>query len=116
MVVLSKLPDAPKKAVEWIQNEEGMFRYCGFMTLTHLFRRGIKLDKELENTYLATAKNIEELEELITKWAALEDTNPALKVEKSPAEPKEGSKDAPGFFYYYSQWVQETGLYVPKEE
>lgn len=62
MVVLSKLPDAPKKAVEWIQNEEGMFRYCGFMTLTHLFRRGIKLDKELENTYLATAKNIEELE------------------------------------------------------
>lgn len=65
---------------------------------------------------LAAVKSIDELEELITKWAALEDTNPALKVEKSPAEPKEGSKDVPGFFYYYSQWVQETGLYVPKEE
>lgn len=62
MVILSKLPDATTKAIEWIQNSEGMFRYCGFMTLTHLFRRGIELDKEQENTYLATAKNIEELE------------------------------------------------------
>jgi hypothetical protein len=65
---------------------------------------------------IANAKSIAELEELITQWASLEDTTPALKTEKSPAEPKEGSKDVPGFFYYYSQWVQETGLYVPKEE
>lgn len=62
MVILSKLPDATTKAIEWIQNSEGMYRYCGFMTLTHVFRRGIELDKEQENTYLATAKNIEELE------------------------------------------------------
>lgn len=65
---------------------------------------------------IAAVKNLAELEELITKWAALEDTNSFLKVEKSPAEPKEGSTDVPGFFYYYSQWVQDTGLYVPKEE
>ncbi len=65
---------------------------------------------------MAAVKSLAELEELITKWAALEDTTPALKLEKSPAEPKEGSTDAPGFFYYYSQWVQDTGLYVPKEE
>ncbi len=65
---------------------------------------------------LAAAKNIDELESLIARWAILEDSTPALKVEKSPAEPKEGSKDVPGFFYYYSQWVQDTGLYVPKEE
>ncbi len=65
---------------------------------------------------LADVKSLAELEELIAKWAVLEDTNPALKVEKSPAEPKEGSTDVPGFFYYYSQWVQDTGLYVPKEE
>ena len=65
---------------------------------------------------IAAVKNLAELEELITAWAALEDTNSFLKVEKSPAEPKEGSKDVPGFFYYYSQWVQDTGLYVPKEE
>lgn len=61
-------------------------------------------------------KSLEELEELITKWAVLEDSTPALKIEKSSAEPKEGSKDLPGYFYYYYQWVQDTGLYVPKEE
>ena len=65
---------------------------------------------------LAAVKNLAELEELITKWAVLEDTVQALKVEKSPAEPKEGSTAVPGFYYYYSQWVQDTGLYVPKEE
>ncbi len=65
---------------------------------------------------LGAVKSIDELEELIARWSVLEDTTPALKTEKSPAEPKEGSKDVPGFFYYYSQWVQETGLYVPKEE
>ena len=62
MVILSKLPDAGTKAIEWIQNSEGMFRYCGFMTLTHLFRRGIKLDAEQEAAYLAIAKDIENIE------------------------------------------------------
>ena len=65
---------------------------------------------------IAEAKSLAELEELITKWAVLEDSTPVLKTEKSPAEPKEGSKDVPGFYYYYAQWVQDTGLYVPKEE
>lgn len=62
MVILSRLPDAATKAIQWIQNSEGMFRYCGFMTLTHLFRRGVELDKEQENIYLATAKDIEDIE------------------------------------------------------
>ena len=56
------MPEAATKALEWIQNDEGMFRYCGFMTLTHLFRRGVELDKEQECKYLATAKNIEEVD------------------------------------------------------
>ena len=60
MVILSNLTDATTKAIEWIQNSEGMFRYCGFMTLTHLFRKGIELDKEQEGTYLTIAKSIGE--------------------------------------------------------
>ena len=64
-------------------------------------------------------ESLEKLEELITQWKALGE-NPtyknALKAEMSPSEPKEGSTDVPGFFYYYSQWLQDTGLYVPKEE
>ena len=58
MTILSSLPDSATKAIEWIENSEGMFRYCGFMTLTHLFRKGIVLDKEQERIYLATAKDI----------------------------------------------------------
>lgn len=73
------------------------------------------LSAEIEKQ-IAAVKNLAELEELITAWAALEDTKSFLKVEKSPAEPKEGSNAVPGFYYYYSQWVQDTGLYVPKEE
>ena len=64
-------------------------------------------------------ESLEKLEELITQWKALGE-NPtyknALKAEMNPAEPKEGSTDVPGFFYYYSQWLQDTGLYVPQEE
>ena len=60
MVILSNLPNAATKAIGWIQNSNGMFRYCGFITLTHLFRKGVELDKEQESIYLATAKSIEE--------------------------------------------------------
>jgi hypothetical protein len=60
-------------------------------------------------------ESLAKLEELIASWGNL-DTNNAIKDEKSSAEPKEGSNKAPGFFYYYSQWLQDTGLYVPKDE
>lgn len=67
------------------------------------------IEKQIQN-----CANLEELEALIAKCASLEDSVPVMKVEKSPAEAKEG--EAPGFFYYYSQWIQETGLYVPKDD
>lgn len=63
MVILSKLPDAAIKALEWIHNSEGMFRYCGFMTLTHLFRKGVELEKAQEEIFLATAKDIESIDD-----------------------------------------------------
>lgn len=58
MNILSNLPDAAAKATEWILKSEGLFRYCGFMTLTHLFRKGITLENEQEQKFLATAKDI----------------------------------------------------------
>lgn len=67
------------------------------------------VEKQIQN-----CANLEELEALIARWASLEDSVPVMKTEKSPAEAKEG--EAPGFFYYYSQWIQETGLYVPKDD
>ena len=63
MTVLCRLPDAATKATQWIQNNEGMFRYCGFMTLTHLFRRGVALSEEQESTFLTTAKEIENIDD-----------------------------------------------------
>lgn len=60
MTVLSKLPDAAEKAVAWIQENNGMFRYCGFMTLTHLFRRGIALTNEQEKIYTRIVNNIKD--------------------------------------------------------
>lgn len=62
MTILSRLPDAAARAIEWIRNSQGLYRYCGFMTLTHLFRRGIKLNDEQEAIYMATTKEIEETE------------------------------------------------------
>lgn len=60
-------------------------------------------------------KDLAELEALIVYCTGtLESECPALKTENRANEPKEG--EIPGFYYYYSQWVQDTGLYIPKEE
>ena len=48
MHLLCKLPDAWDKALQWAVNNEGMYCYCGFLTISHLIRRGIMPDKEQE--------------------------------------------------------------------
>lgn len=63
MNVLCKLPYATEKALEWIKKSEGLFRYCGFMTLTHLFRRGITLSEEQMIAYTEVAKNIKDIDD-----------------------------------------------------
>ena len=73
------------------------------------------LSADIQNQ-IDNCESLAKLEELITQWSTIENTYRVINTEKSPAEPKEGSTDAPGFFYYYSQWLQDTGLYVPKEE
>ena len=49
------LPDALENALENIKNPEGLFRYCGYMTLTHLFRAGKVLDSTQEQCYFNEA-------------------------------------------------------------
>ena len=48
MHLLCKLPDAWNKALHWTANDKGMYCYCGFLTISHLIRRGIMPDKEQE--------------------------------------------------------------------
>lgn len=75
-----------------------------------------KLSEEIYAEYL-NCKSLEELETLITKWAAYDDKKEYsfLKTQKSPAEPDE-KNPVPGLYYYYFQWVQDTGLYKVVEE
>jgi hypothetical protein len=39
-----------------------MYRYCGFMTMIHLMRKGTALTSEQERIFLATARSIEDID------------------------------------------------------
>ena len=41
--ILRHLPDALHNALAWTEKEEGLFRYCGYLTITHLVREGAAL-------------------------------------------------------------------------
>ena len=48
MHLLCKVPDAWNKALQWIEKADIMHSYCGFLTISHLVRRGIEPSKEQE--------------------------------------------------------------------
>lgn len=58
MNLLSKLPDAEFHAVRWIEEDDEIYRYCGFMTLSHIFRTGKRLSDECDKQYIANAAKI----------------------------------------------------------
>lgn len=56
--VLCKLPDATAKALKWAHSSEELYRYCGFITLAHLFRAGQGLTDEQEQEFFAIVSGI----------------------------------------------------------
>lgn len=44
MNILCKLPDAVERALDWCNNSEGLSRYCGYITLSNVFRNGGTMD------------------------------------------------------------------------
>lgn len=46
--ILSKLPDAVEKALVWANSDKEMYSYCGYLTLSHMFRGGAALTPEQE--------------------------------------------------------------------
>ena len=46
--ILSKLPDAVEKALVWANSGKEMYSYCGYLTLSHMFRGGAALTPEQE--------------------------------------------------------------------
>lgn len=54
--ILCRLPDAVRKALGWINSQENFHHYCGYQTLSHLFRAGRTLNPEQEKMFFSTVK------------------------------------------------------------
>ncbi len=51
MNLLSNIANTPDNALLWIKKEEGLFSYCGFLTMSHIFRRGGILEQGQEKEF-----------------------------------------------------------------
>ena len=51
MNILCKLPTAASDALRWVEKPEGLSRYCGYLTLTHLFRSGTTLPPDEKSSF-----------------------------------------------------------------
>ena len=72
MHLLCKLPDAWEKAVQWVKKEDGLFGYCGFLTISHLARHGTAPSNEQEQKFFDCAISfIEQEPQNITTKCAL---------------------------------------------
>ncbi len=72
MHLLCKLPNAWEKALQWTANSEGMYCYCGFLTISHLIRRGTTPAKEQERSFFKSVITLSKQDgESITARCAL---------------------------------------------
>ncbi len=53
--ILRRLPCAKEKALGWTGSNDALCCYCGYVTLSHLFRAGEALEQEQEQAFFATA-------------------------------------------------------------
>ena len=63
MNILCKLPDAATQALQWAGNPAGLHRYCGYLTLAHVARRGQALTAEQEKLFVERAGELFEASE-----------------------------------------------------
>ena len=59
MHLLWQLSNAWDKALLWTEKSEGLYRYCGFMTISHLIRRGMMPDGEQELSFFRSTISID---------------------------------------------------------
>lgn len=52
--ILSRLPDAAERALSWAADSKGLYSYCGYLTLSHLFRGGVTLTQKQEQMFFST--------------------------------------------------------------
>ena len=53
--ILCNIPGIAGDAVSWLAKAGGLYSYCGYMTLSHLFRKGILLEPGMEERYISQA-------------------------------------------------------------
>lgn len=90
MNLLSHIPDSATNALLWTKSREGLYSYSGFLTLSHIFRRGGTLNEEQEKEFFMSIIDILGGENAATHplticaYTALThyvETDPAKKVE-----------------------------------
>lgn len=52
MNLLSRLPDAIDRSLQWTGRSDGLYRYCGFITISHSLRRGVTISDRQEAALL----------------------------------------------------------------
>ena len=63
MHLLRKLSDAWKKALQWTTIGDGLFGYCGFLTISHLIRHGEQPGEEQEQIFFRSVISANRQEE-----------------------------------------------------
>lgn len=94
--ILCRIPDIENTAVDWLAKEEGLYSYCGYMTLSHLFRQGSTLSNAKEASYIKQA--ISAIKENIHPPVAKAAYNSLMIYSDNSEELEERVKDALGIF------------------
>ena len=54
----NQILDAWEKALQWSGRSEGMYQYCGFLTISHLTRRGIAPSRAQEASFFESVSSL----------------------------------------------------------
>jgi hypothetical protein len=63
MHLLCKIPEAWEKALQWTTKRDDLTAYCGYLTISHLLRRGIEPSSKQEEHFFNSVISLNEKEE-----------------------------------------------------
>ena len=69
MHLLCKLPDAWDRALQWIADSEGLHAYCGYLTISHLVRKGTAPTVEQELVFFKSLACLQDVQGIAGRCA-----------------------------------------------
>ena len=69
MHLLCKMPDAWDKALEWTANSEGLYAYCGYLTISHLVRKETAPTGEQELAFFKSLASLQDVQGIAGRCA-----------------------------------------------